>query len=104
MFIIYILTRPVKSRIIRTSHIEIINNIPDNNNQFLEGRNNSSNNKEIIPTIDFQSIPGTKSILRPIYNNQEPDFIINNEVNSDIELLITDKKVKNQKPKKITDI
>jgi hypothetical protein len=82
IFIIYIPTRPLKSRIIRTSHLEIMNNIPENNN-------NNNNTTNIIPIIDFQPI--TKSIIRPIINNQEPDFIINNEVNN-TELTVTDKK------------
>ena len=85
-----------------------MNNIPDNNNQLLKAsndnnnnnnKNNNNNTTNIIPIIDFQPI--TKSIIRPIINNQEPDFIINNEVNN-TELTITNKKVKNIKPNKKT--
>ena len=73
----------------------------NNNNQFLEGKNNNStSNNETVSRI--QLITNTRSTIKPIINNQEPNFIINNEVNDDIVLIISDKKVKNTKPNKIT--
>ena len=75
--------------------------ISKNNNQFLEGKNNNStSNKETVSRIP--PITHTRSTIKPIINNQEPDFIINNEVNNDIVLIISDKKIKNKKPNKIT--
>ena len=72
----------------------------NNNNQFLEGKDNdSTSNKETVSRI--HPITNTRSTIKPIINYQEPDFIINNEVNDDIVLIITDKKVKNKKPNKI---
>ena len=82
--------------------MEIINNIPNNNNQLFEASSNNTTNKEIIPIIDFQPLITTKSTITPIINNQKPDFIINNELNTDTELIVTDKKRKNKKPTKIT--
>ena len=73
----------------------------NNNNQILQGKNNNStSNKETV--LRIQPITNTQSTIKPIINNQEPDFIINNEVNNDIIFIITDIKFKNKKPNKIT--
>ena len=62
IYIIYIPTRPLKNRIIRTSHLEIINNLPNNNNQILETGEYNEDIQLIPISINNQNTIETNTI------------------------------------------